>query len=237
MARSRPEKKMSGPPRRILIAPDKFKGTLSSEAAAQAIRRGLLRAWPEAKITCLSLTDGGEGFVEMMVRETRGRLRKTKTVDAAWRPCVAQWGVLGNGRTAVIGLSNASGIAQLPAALRNPELTSNLGTGRLLAQALKDGFREIVVGGRRQRDDRGRHLARLGDRLPVSRRARQRHSVGRPRPGTARAHRGAAEAAQGPLCRGDRRRQPALRPEGCGAPVRPPKNARTRRWSRGWKRA
>jgi glycerate kinase len=69
-----------------------------------------------------------------------------RTVDAAWRPCRAKWGVFGNGRTAVIGLTSASGIAQLPIHLRNPEKTSNLGTGKLLALALREGYREIVVG-------------------------------------------------------------------------------------------
>jgi glycerate kinase len=92
------------------------------------------------------LTDGGEGFMELMVRRTGGRLRAARTVDAAMRPCRAKWGVLGNGRTAVIGLTSASGIAQLPARLRNPEMTSNLGTGELLARAVREGYREILIG-------------------------------------------------------------------------------------------
>jgi len=134
------------PPFRVLIAPDKFKGTLTSEAAAKAIESGLRRAWPKVETTRLALTDGGEGFMELMVSQTRGRLRAARTVDAALRPCRAQWGVLGNNRTAVIGLTSASGIAQLPPRLRNPERTSNLGTGQLLAQAVKEGYREILVG-------------------------------------------------------------------------------------------
>ena len=129
------------PPFRVLIAPDKFKGTLTSEAAAKAIESGLRRAWPKVETTRLALTDGGEGFMELMVSQTRGRLRAARTVDAALRPCRAQWGVLGNNRTAVIGLTSASGIAQLPPRLRNPERTSNLGTGQLLAQAVKEGYR------------------------------------------------------------------------------------------------
>ena len=131
---------------RVLIAPDKFKGTLSSEAAAKAIAKGLRRAWPKVKTTCFTLTDGGEGFMELMVRQSGGRFRTARTVDAAGRPCRAKWGVLGNGRTAVIGLTSASGIAQLPASLRNPEKTSNLGTGHLLALSVKEGCREILVG-------------------------------------------------------------------------------------------
>jgi glycerate kinase len=131
---------------RVLIAPDKFKGTLTSEAAAKAIERGLRRAWPKVKTTRFTLADGGEGFMELMVRRTGGRLRTARTVDAALRPCRAKWGVLGNGRTAVIGLTSASGIAQLPVRLRNPEKTSNLGTGKLLALAVRQGYREILVG-------------------------------------------------------------------------------------------
>jgi len=133
-------------PLRVLIAPDKFKGTLTSEEAAKAIERGLHRAWPKVKTTCFTLTDGGEGFMELMVRQTGGRFRTARTVDAAGRPCRAKWGILGNGRTAVIGLTSASGIAQLPARLRNPEKTMNLGTGELIALALKAGCREILVG-------------------------------------------------------------------------------------------
>ena len=131
---------------RILIAPDKFKGTLSSTEAAQAIEKGILRAWPKAKITRFALTDGGEGFTDLMVRQTSGRLRVVQTVDAALRSCRAKWGILGNKRTAVIGLPEASGIAQLSTHLLNPEKTSNLGTGRLLALAVHEGYREILIG-------------------------------------------------------------------------------------------
>jgi glycerate kinase len=133
-------------PLRVLIAPDKFKGTLTSEQAARAIEKGLLRAWPKVKATRFTLTDGGEGFMEFMVRQTGGRFRTTQTIDGAGRPCRAKWGVLGDGRAAVIGLSEASGIAHLPESLRNPEKTTNSGTGKLLALAIKEGYREILVG-------------------------------------------------------------------------------------------
>ncbi len=131
---------------RVLIAPDKFKGTLTAEAAARAIEKGVRRAWPGAGTTRLPLSDGGEGFVEVMVRQTGGKLHVARTTDAVGRPCRARWGVLGNGRTVVIGLTYASGIAQLPAELRNPERTTNAGTGKLIALAVKRGFREILVG-------------------------------------------------------------------------------------------
>ena len=133
-------------PRRVLIAPDKFKGTLTSEAAARAIERGLQRAWPGVKTSRVSLTDGGEGFVETMVAQTGGCLLRSRTTDAVGQPCTATWGVLGNGTSAVIGLTNASGIARLRPDQRNPQTTTNAGTGRLIALAIKGGYREIVVG-------------------------------------------------------------------------------------------
>src|ERR1700690_2831518 len=70
---------------RVLIAPDKFKGTLTSEEAAKAIERGLRRAGPKVKTTRFALTDGGEGFMEWMVRRTGGQLHTARTVDAAAR--------------------------------------------------------------------------------------------------------------------------------------------------------
>jgi glycerate kinase len=146
MPSSPPPQRGGKHPRRILIAPDKFKGTLTSAAAARAIERGLNRAWPGVKTTRVALSDGGEGFVETMVAQTGGRLRRSRTTNAAGKPCTATWGVLGNGATAVIGLANASGIAQLRPDERNPEATTNLGTGRLIALALKHGYREIIVG-------------------------------------------------------------------------------------------
>jgi glycerate kinase len=146
MPRDRSVAKISYNPLRVLIAPDKFKGTLTSGQAAMAIEKGLRRAWPTVKTTQFALTDGGEGFAELMVRQTGGRLRTAQTVDAVQRPCRARWGVLGNGRTAVIGLTEASGIAQLTKKFRNPEKTTNAGTGKLIAHAVKAGFREILVG-------------------------------------------------------------------------------------------
>ena len=133
-------------PRRVLIAPDKFKGTLTSDQAARAIEKGLRRAWPGVKTTRFTLTDGGDGFVDFMVRATKGKLRYAETLDAVGRPIRAKWGVLGDGKTAVIGLTEASGIAHLSPRLRNPEKTTNLGTGNLLAFAAQEGFAEILVG-------------------------------------------------------------------------------------------
>ncbi len=96
------------PPQRVLIVPDKFKGTLTADEAAGAIERGLRENWPNTVFTRVALTDGGEGFARALVGATSGQLHRAKTVDAIGRSCTAVWGVLGDGETAVLDLASAS---------------------------------------------------------------------------------------------------------------------------------
>jgi glycerate kinase len=168
-------------PRRVLIAPDKFKGTLTSDQAARAIERGLRRAWPGVKTTRFTLTDGGDGFVDFMVRATTGKFRTAPTIDAAGRPIRAKWGILGDGKTAVIGLTEASGIAHLPKHLRNPETTTNLGTGHLLALAFRDEkVEEILIGlGGSATTEGGATLAEPLGYAYIDKDKRQIHPIGK----------------------------------------------------------
>ncbi len=134
------------PPRRVLVAPDKFKGTLTGEQAARAIVRGLRRAWPRAAFTTLALADGGEGFARILTRAAGGELFRTRTRDAIGRPCRVSWGLLRDGRTAVLDLASASGLAQLPVGLRDPRHTSTAGTGVVLRRALAAGATTLIIG-------------------------------------------------------------------------------------------
>ncbi|MFT3791512.1 MAG: glycerate kinase [Rudaea sp.] len=131
---------------RVLVMPDKFKGTLTSAQAARAIVRGLKRAWPHAHFTTQALADGGEGFARALLSATGGAWRRARTTDAAGRACVAGWGLLGDGATAVLDLAAASGLAQLPPALRDASRTSTFGSGVLIRRALAAGAKRIVVG-------------------------------------------------------------------------------------------
>ena len=76
---------------RVLIVPDKFKGTLSAAQAAQAIARGWRRARPQDVFDLLPMSDGGDGFSEVLGTRLGARAQRTKTVDATHRPCVAWW--------------------------------------------------------------------------------------------------------------------------------------------------
>ena len=131
---------------RVLVMPDKFKGTLTSDQAARAIVRGLRRAWPRARFTTQTLADGGEGFAVALMRATGGTSRRCASVDAAGRVSRAAWGWLGDNRSAVFDLAAASGLAQLPQALRDPLRTSTYGSGLVLRKAINAGATKIVIG-------------------------------------------------------------------------------------------
>ncbi|MEY2668409.1 MAG: hypothetical protein RJA59_1047, partial [Pseudomonadota bacterium] len=154
-------------PRRVVVAPDSFKGSLSAVQAAEAMERGVRSAWPDAQVVKVPIADGGEGTVEALVTATGGRFETRTVRGPLGRPAEARWGVLGGGRTAVIEMAAASGITLVPEGRRDPRIASTFGTGQLLLAALDAGFRHVVVGiGGSATNDGGAGMARaLGVRL------------------------------------------------------------------------
>lgn len=131
---------------RIVIAPDSFKECLSATRVALAISEGIKQIVPEAEICCIPVADGGEGTVEALVTATSGRIVTTPSVDALNRPIQSFYGVLGDGKTAVIEMAAASGIELLAPEERTPLITSTYGTGLLLKAAMEAGFTQIILG-------------------------------------------------------------------------------------------
>lgn len=132
---------------RVVIAPDKFKGAISARQAAEAIARGVSRAHQETQITICPMADGGEGTVAAMVEATAGRII-TKKVCGPLPTMVIEGeiGISGDGRTAVIEMASASGLALTPADCRNPLRTTTYGTGELIQAAAGMGVRRIILG-------------------------------------------------------------------------------------------
>lgn len=132
---------------RIVIAPDKFKGSLTAAEAAQAIARGIRPAQPDAILDLCPMADGGEGTVAAMVASTGGRFETTRVTGPLPEMKVpARWGVLGDGTTAIIEMSAASGLALLKPEDRNPQFTTTFGTGELLMAAAGKNVGHIVLG-------------------------------------------------------------------------------------------
>jgi glycerate kinase len=158
---------VSGTQRIVLVAPDSFKGSLSAPAAAAAMERGVLAAWPDARVVKVPIADGGEGTVEALVMATGGHFETRTVRGPLGRPVDARWGVLGDGRTAVVEMAAASGLTLVPEGRRDPRVASTFGTGQLLRAALDAGFRHIVIGiGGSATNDGGAGMAKaLGVRL------------------------------------------------------------------------
>lgn len=132
---------------KIVLAPDKFKGSLPAPRVCDAMASGIQRVHPEALIDSCPMADGGEGTVAALIAATRGR-RETRCVTGplAEMKVDATFGVLGDGRTAVVEMAAASGLALLKAEDRNPLNTTTFGTGELLMAAAALGVSEIILG-------------------------------------------------------------------------------------------
>jgi len=152
---------------RIVIAPDSYKGSLSALGVAQAMERGILRVFPDAEVCTIPMADGGEGTVDALLAATGGERRLSEVSDPLGKRITAQWGVLGDGCTAVIEMAAASGLTLQAAEQRNPRITSTHGTGELMRAVLDAGLRKIILGiGGSATNDGGTGMARaLGARF------------------------------------------------------------------------
>jgi glycerate kinase len=92
----------------IVIAPDSYKGCLSAPAVALAMERGILRVFPEASVDKIPIADGGEGTVSALVAATDGTVYSSTVTGPLGDPVDAQWGMSGDGSTAVIEMAAAS---------------------------------------------------------------------------------------------------------------------------------
>ncbi|MCR8846093.1 glycerate kinase [Paenibacillus sp. SC116] len=131
---------------KIVIAPDSYKESLTALEACEAIERGFRQVYPQADIVKVPMADGGEGTVQSLVDATGGRIVTCSVLDPMGQPIEAFYGLLGDGKTAIIEMAAASGLALVPKDLRNPLLTSTYGTGQLIRHALQAGVRHIMLG-------------------------------------------------------------------------------------------
>jgi glycerate kinase len=131
---------------KIVIAPDSFKGSLTALEVADAIKEGVKRVMPEVEIDEVPMADGGEGTVQALVDATAGQMITEEVCDPLGNQIRANFGILGDGKTAVIEMAAASGLPLVPEDKRNPMFTTTYGTGELIRAALDRGCRKLIVG-------------------------------------------------------------------------------------------
>ncbi|WP_367295313.1 glycerate kinase [Levilactobacillus yonginensis] len=131
---------------KIVVAPDSFKGSLTAKQAAEAIHTGLQRVFPDADYEIVPMADGGEGTVQSLVDATQGTFKHADVLNPLGETVSAEYGLLGDQRTAVIEMAAASGIQFVNNETKNPLITTTYGTGQLMLDAMHHGAREIVIG-------------------------------------------------------------------------------------------
>lgn len=131
---------------KVVIAIDSFKGCMSSCELAQSIKEGIKEVYTEAIVEAYEVADGGEGTLQAMVNNTDGKIITCKVHDPLMNPINANYGILGDGKVAVIEMASASGLPLVPLNKRNPLITTTFGVGELIKDALHNGCQEFIVG-------------------------------------------------------------------------------------------
>lgn len=129
---------------RYLIAPDKFKGTMSAQEVAETIASGIREFDPGAELDLLPIADGGEGTAALLAAQLGADRQTIETIDPLGRPIRAEYFV--NGDEAMFDMSAASGLWRVRPTERSPLRSSTYGSGVIIRYLIENGFERIFVG-------------------------------------------------------------------------------------------
>jgi glycerate kinase len=132
--------------KKIVIAPDSFKGNLTSLEVASCLEKGIKRVLPKAKCVKVPMADGGEGTVQSMVDAAKGKLVSKRVKGPAGKLVTAKYGWLAKQKTAVIEMAEASGLPLVKGREKNPLKTTTYGTGQLIIDAINKGAKSVIIG-------------------------------------------------------------------------------------------
>ena len=130
----------------VLIAPNAFKHSLNAEEVAAAIRKGLTQSKLDCDCECFHIGDGGDGTAELIIKKRGGELVTAEVLDPLGRRIIASFGLIEDGKTAVIEMADASGVRLLKDSELNPLHATSFGTGEQIKIALDKGARKIRIG-------------------------------------------------------------------------------------------
>lgn len=130
----------------VLIACDKFKGTLTAAEACEAVARGIVQVWPGAQCFSRPMADGGEGTARVICEACGGVWLEEEVTGPLGDKVRAGWAWLEGTETAVIEMSEASGLKLVDPSRRNPWRATTAGTGELMQAAIRRGARRVIVG-------------------------------------------------------------------------------------------
>ncbi len=130
----------------IVIAPDSFKGSMSATEICDIGEKVAKRFFPDIDITKVPLADGGEGTVESVINATKGEFFDIEVQNPLQRSTIARYGIMGDGKTAVIEMAEAAGLHKIDLSEQNPMVTSTYGVGQIILHALDRGCQKFIIG-------------------------------------------------------------------------------------------
>lgn len=131
---------------KVLICPDKFKGSLTAAEVCEAVEKGIRRVLPSSDVRHAPLADGGEGTCALLTELNQGQQIDVTVNGPLFSPVSARYGISQDGRMAFIEMAQASGLMLLEPSQRNPLLTTSYGTGELISDAIRRKVRTIIIG-------------------------------------------------------------------------------------------
>ncbi|MDR3191014.1 MAG: glycerate kinase [Lactobacillaceae bacterium] len=131
---------------KIVIAPDSFKGSLTSKDATQAIYKGFNKIMPDASYTLMPMADGGDGTVDVLVATRNGTLHSMQVKGPYLEPVEAKYGLSIDGDSAAIEVAETSGLQYINPSTVDPLATNTFGFGELIIKLLDQGIKRIYMG-------------------------------------------------------------------------------------------
>ena len=131
---------------KIVIAPNSFKNSLNALQVANAIERGLKKSKLNPATQLIPIADGGDYTLEVLIEHFRGEYREVTVEDPLQRPVKARYGLLQQGKIAVVEYTKASGLSLLKPDEYNPMQASSYGTGQIMKKCMEEGAKEIWLG-------------------------------------------------------------------------------------------
>lgn len=130
----------------FVLAPDSFKGSLTAKEVCLAMEKGIKKVLPAAECLSVPMADGGEGTMQSLVDATGGRIYEQEVTGPLGNPVKSFYGIMGDGKTAVIEMASASGLHLVDETTKNPLITTTYGTGQLVKACLDKGIDKIILG-------------------------------------------------------------------------------------------
>lgn len=153
--------------KKVVIAPDSFKESLTALEVAEAVETGFKKVFPNWEYVKIPMADGGEGTVQSLVDATDGFIKEVEVLDPLGRKIEASYGISGDGKQAIIEMATASGLELLKQSERDVMQATSWGLGDLICSALDEGVERILIGigGSATNDAGAGMIQRLGGKL------------------------------------------------------------------------